>query len=303
MNPEDANRWKADVLMHILKSLASSNELKDVLIYKGALILNHRLGTSRMSLDIDTNLNQDFIVAGPHKEDRKEYLKKTLSKAINKYFERQEPVRFKLENINIRRSPPRIDHPLGWDAYTIKINIMDNQYRNIRNLPALTIDVAAPEALSEYSVSDIDLDGYKVKAYTLERIAGEKLRAFLSTLPAYRAKVSKPGEAVRVKDLYDIVRIYRICPIENKFYWEQVGSEFKLACESRFVDCQGLESFQENWTDTRSLYERDTSLPKDIPFDEIERVIVAITDLFTGKGIIPFSFQLPTSSIIAKYSQ
>lgn len=292
MNSEDSNKWKSDVLGQILIALASSSELKDVLVYKGALILNIRLGTTRMSLDIDSNLIQDFVVAFPIKEDQEKYLSKALSTAVNRYFDRQEPVRFKLETLRIQRSPIK-DHPLGWDAFSIKMNVKDYQNNNVRNLPALAIDIAAPETLSENSFSDINLGAYQVKAYTLERIAGEKLRAFLSTLPAYRAKVSKPGEAVRVKDLYDLVRIYRVRPIENELFWDQAGNEFRLACESRFIDCQGDETFQENWEYTKALYELDSTLPKDVPFDEIEMVIIAINGFFTAKGVTPFSFPLP----------
>jgi len=157
----------------------------------------------------------------------------------------------------------------------------------------LTIDIAAWEKLSENSIAEIDWGGYKIKAYTLERIAGEKLRAFLSTLTTYRRKVNKPGEALRIKDLYDIVRIHRVKPIVgNELFWERAGSEFKSASESRFIDCQGLETFQENWKITKDHYEAAPTLPKDVEFDEVERIIAAINDFFTLKGIIPFSFRL-----------
>lgn len=74
-------------------------------------------------------------------------------------------------------------------------------------------------------------------AYTLVRIAGEKLRAFLSSLPAYRAKVKKPGEAVRAKDLYDISRIRRVHGLEQIEFWRRAGEEFHVACRYRYIDC------------------------------------------------------------------
>lgn len=234
MNPEDAQKWQYRVLEQILHALAESNELKDVLIFKGALILNARLGAKRMSLDIDSNMNQEFVIQCPDKDDQEEYLTNVISTAINKYFNRQEPVRFELETLKIKRSPPR-HHPRGWDAFSIKIRVQDYKYINVRYLPTLSIDVAAPELLYDTSVSYLDLGGCTIKAYTLERIAGEKLRAFLSTLPAYRRKVSKPGEALRVKDLYDLARIYRVNSINNELFWELSGREFRLACSSRFI--------------------------------------------------------------------
>lgn len=56
------------------------------------------------------------------------------------------------------------------------------------------------------------VDGHVVMAYTLQRIAGEKLRAFLSSLPTYRRQVKTPGEVVRVKDIYDLACILRVAP-------------------------------------------------------------------------------------------
>jgi hypothetical protein len=292
MNSEDFNKWKSDILGEILTALAASEKLNDVLVYKGARILNILLETKRMSLDIDSNLIQDFVIKFPEKEAQKKYLEKALSDAINRYFNHQNPVRFKLEMLKIQKSPPK-DHPLGWDAFSVKITVKDYKY-NVRGLPSLIIDIAAWEKLSENSIAEIDWGGYKIKAYTLERIAGEKLRAFLSTLPSYRRKVSKPGEALRIKDLYDIVRIHRVKPIiDNELFWERAGSEFKSACESRFIDCQGLETFQENWKITKDHYEAAPTLPKDVEFDEVERSIAAINDFFALKEITPFYFRLP----------
>lgn len=295
MNPETKNKWMADVLTQILFALASSKALKGVLVYKGALILNKRLEKDRMSLDIDSNFIQNFVLKIPERSKQEEFLYEAIASAISKYFNRQEPVRFQLSSIKIIRSP-RNDHPRGWDAFKIKINVEDFKNTKVRGLPALTIDIAAPEELSENSVSDIDIGGYIVSAYTLERIAGEKLRAFLSTLPAYRQKVKKPGEAVRVKDLYDIARIQRAKPISDELFWEVVGNEFKLACSSRYIDCEGLDTFKEHWGNTQSLYENDLTLPKNIQFDEVDKGIADINEFFLRKKIVPFTFPLGTIS-------
>ena len=292
MNIAESNKWKAEVLFQILFALASSKELKDVLVYKGALILNKRLGTERMSLDIDSNLLQAFVLAYPEKKEQEVFLETTLNKAISKYFNRQEPVRYEVSSIKIQRSPI-IDHPLGWDAFSIKINVTDYLNRGVRGLPALSIDVAAPETLTENSVSDIELGGHVVSAYTLERIAGEKMRAFLSTLPAYRAKVKKPGEAVRVKDLYDLAQILKVKPIDDEYFWGLAGNEFKLACSSRFIDCEGVVTFKENWKETQKAYADEPMLPKDIQFDEIEKGIASIIQFLSRNNITPFDYPLP----------
>jgi hypothetical protein len=292
MNSDDAKKWQADVLMHILWALASSKELKNVLVYKGALILNKRLGTERMSLDIDSNLLQAFVLAFPEKKEQEDFLETTLKATISKYFNRQDPVRFELSTIKVQKNP-KADHPLGWDAFSIKINITDFLNKGVRGLPALSIDVAAPETLSIKSVADIELGGHLVSAYTLERIAGEKMRAFLSTLPTYRAKVKRLTETVRVKDLYDLARIQRAKPIDDELFWGAAADEFKLACSSRYIDCEGLSTFKESWDSTQSLYESDTTLPKDVNFDEVESCITAITLFLANKKITPFAYPLP----------
>ena len=79
MNPETKNKWMADILTQILIALASSKSLKDVLVYKGALILNRRLESDRMSLDIDSNLVQNFVLAVPEKEQQEKNLKRSQS--------------------------------------------------------------------------------------------------------------------------------------------------------------------------------------------------------------------------------
>ena len=155
--------------------------------------------------------------------------------------------------------------------------------------------MAAPEELLGTSVATIEVGGHRVYAYTLERIAGEKLRAFLSSLPAYRAKVKKPGEAVRAKDLYDLSRIRRVHGLEEAEFWRLVGKEFRVACRSRYIDCQGLTTFQEQWAVTRKTYEEAT-IPKDISFEEAEATLGAVVNFLEAQGFVPFTFPLPEGS-------
>ena len=152
--------------------------------------------------------------------------------------------------------------------------------------------MAAPEELLDTSITEIFVGGHRIHAYSLQRIAGEKLRAFLSSLPTYRAKVKKPGNAVRVRDLYDIAGIRRTRDLIDAEFWLAAGREFQVACQSRYIDCAGLETFQENWEVTRKSYEEAT-IPKDIPFAEAEETMKAIVAFFIHREIIPFMFMLP----------
>jgi hypothetical protein len=293
MNQTDAERWKSQVLDEIFVGLAASEPLEEALVFKGARVLNVRLGGGRQSLDLDSNLASAFVEKYPDRETQRAFLEEQMTRAVRRHFEREEPVRYELSTLTVRTYPPK-SHPMGWDAFKVKMNVNDLS-RRVRGFPALEIDVAAPEELLDTSVETIEVGGHRVYAYTLERIAGEKLRAFLSTLPAYRAKVQKPGESVRARDLYDISRIRRVHALEQVEFWRLVGQEFRVACRSRCIDCQGLATFQEQWAVTRKTYE-EVTIPKDISFAEAEATLVAVVKFLDAQGFVPFTFPLPEGS-------
>ncbi len=293
MNENQLKTWKTIALLQVLSALAENNEIYKVLIFKGALILNRWLGTERMSLDIDSNLDLDFSLELPERSDQKAFLEKHIPIAITRYFEKQDPVRYEYTGVKVNLNPPQKDHPLGWNAFKVKISLFDNQNAGVRGLPALELDIAAPEKLTGSSVARIQWNGSYIRAYTLERIAGEKARAFLSTLPSYREKVKKPGEAIRTKDLYDLTRIIALKPITDRKFWTAAGAEFRLACESRHIDCLGIETFQEDWKTTEEAYRNDPIIPKDIDFDKVEQTVGSIAEYWLGLRIIPFEFPLP----------
>jgi len=291
MNPAQQQEWRFEAISHIFLALAKNRELRDNLVFKGALVLNRRLGTPRHSLDIDANLDADYASLHPDREGQKAFLDEHVARATARYFESQDPVRYELKRLSIDLNPKE-RHPRGWNAFLITIALIDHKHVGVKGLPNVTIDVAAPELLSNQSIADLVLDGATIRAYSLERIAGEKARAFLSTLPAYRAKMKKPGEAVRVKDLYDLARIIRTKPISDRQFWTIAGQEFRLACESRYVDCSGLDSFKEGWAETTALFEASSVVPKDCTLEEAEATIVAIVGFWRTIGLIPLSFPL-----------
>jgi hypothetical protein len=287
------NLWKYEALSQVLSALSENAEIRDVLIFKGALILNRRLGTDRLSLDIDSNLDTDFSLQVPDRSDQKSFLETHIPLAVSRYFEKQSPVRFEVSRVKVDLKP-RVEHPKGWNAFQVKITLIDHQLAGVRGLPALTIDVAAPETLTEDSIDEIQWNGSTIRAYTLERIAGEKARAFLSTLPSYREKMKKPGEAIRVKDLYDLTRILENKPITDETFWATAGKEFQLACESRYIDCRGGISFKESWSETKAAFENESIIPRGIDFKTAEEALDSIVSLWAQQGVIPFEFALPT---------
>ena len=293
MNQKDGERWKSQVLDEIFVALAASEQLDEALVFKGARVLNIRLGIGRQSLDLDSNLTAPFVQRYPDREAQRVFLEQEITRAVRRHFERQEPVRYELIAVKVGTYPPK-SHPMGWDAFKVRMNVNDLS-KHVSGLPALEIDVAAPEELLDTSVATIEVGGHRVHAYTLERIAGEKLRAFLSSLPAYRAKVKKQGDAVRAKDLYDVSRIRGVHGLDQVEFWRLAGEELRVACRSRYIDCQGLTTFQEQWAVTRKTYEEAT-IPKDISFAEAEATRLAFVRFLEAQGIVPFTFPLPEGS-------
>jgi transcriptional regulator with XRE-family HTH domain len=294
----EANRWQLLALDEIFKALASSRDLSQQLIYKGARVLRLRLQEElRASFDIDASLaNFSANVEMATDEDSREKIRRLVHRAIETYFEGKEPVRYELKRSTITHRRKSGPHPRGWDIYWLELDVRDLMAETTGAIPGqLRIDIAAAEKLSERSVSPIELDGRTINAITLERIAGEKLRAFLSSLPFYRDKIRDRTltERRRVKDLYDVVRIVRRQPVIDGDFWNTVGVEFRLACESRCIDCGEFMGFKQDWDETRKLYAADKTLPTDVTFDQVETTLDRIIQFLSEKKIVPFSFDLP----------
>ena len=177
--------------------------LNEVIIFKGARILNLRLGfTSRQSLDIDSSLDINCALKREPDAKIQEYIRKETELALKKFFGKQAPVRYVLTNLKVEKNPRTGERPFNWSGFKISINIKDNTKPDVKGLPKMEIDIGSSEELSGNAVSELILPGgYAVRAYTLERIACEKLRAFLSSLPTYIRKIGKRLDTVRVKDI------------------------------------------------------------------------------------------------------
>lgn len=296
MNKTERDQWKSEVLKFVLEAFASHEPLLSALIFKGARILNLRLGDtpSRESFDLDTNLDIHFSKSHPLRDDRCKFFNRESELALKRFFGQQEPVRYEVKTVKTVPRPREDNHPFDWGGFRIKITVSDNERSKERGLQPVEIDIAAYEDVGEHAVSDLLLrNGLIVRAQTLDRIAGEKMRAFLTSLPAYIAKIGCHPVAVRVKDLYDLARIHHRFAIADNAFWRTAGCEFRLACESRFVDCAGIETFAENLDKTRHEYETASTLPNDIPFDEAWTTVQSAVGLFTGLGILPFAFPIP----------
>jgi hypothetical protein len=104
MNQKDADRWKSEILDEIFAALAADNQIAECLIFKGARVLNARLGGGRQSLDLDSNLMKEFVERHPNREEQGRYLEHHLKRAIYRHFERHDPVRFELKGLTVHES-------------------------------------------------------------------------------------------------------------------------------------------------------------------------------------------------------
>lgn len=292
------DKWKSDALDVVFNALALCDEVATTFVYKGARVLRILLDEYvRASLDIDAALTSIAASTQAVENDLEGY-RSAIHRTVADYFEQQDPVRLVLQSSRVERRRKRTPHPKGWDVYCLYLHVQDlGDPAFTSGAPALQIDIAGPEATSAASIGRILLNGRTVLAVTLERMAGEKLRAFLSHLPAYRAKLKSAGlggrlHPPRVKDLYDLARICRKRPPDDAGFWTIAGQEFVLACGSRAIDCAGMASFRQNWALTRQTFERDPTIPKDVSFEEAEDSLQRVVGALEAMGIFPLVFEI-----------
>jgi hypothetical protein len=291
MNIQQREEWVNEVLKEVLLAAIQSPELREALIFKGAWTLNLHLQEDRHSMDIDAAAGPEWVGHHPDRNEQELFLRDRLQTAVRRHFERQNPARYALDAFRIERNPPDA-HPRGWDMFRIILNITDRRHAGVRGLPPAIIEISAPEQLGPHAIEEHVFRGVPARMYSLHRVAGEKMRAYLTSLPDYRNKRGGGEREFRVKDLHDLARIVRSRPITDGGFWEAVAEEFKLACASRFVDCAGPETFKQDWPQARLRYEQDRSLQR-IPFAEAESALEFILRFFETIHTFPLNFEAP----------
>ena len=292
MNPIQRERWVNEVLREVMTALMHDEALRDALVFKGAWILNFHLGESRHSMDIDATAEPGWVQEMGSLDGQEAFLREHLPRAVRRHFERQNPVRFTLEDVRFERNPAN-HHPRGWDMLRMKLVIRDHRMANARGLPPAELEVAAVESYGVDAVEMRDFLGAPARVYALHRIAGEKLRAYLTSLPEYRAKMRGGDREFRVKDLHDLARIVRHRPLADADFWMKAMREFRLACESRFVDCAGPATFKQDWPQARLRYEQDRHLAT-VPFPEAEAALDEVLAALSRMGAFPLTFPSPS---------
>ena len=293
VKPDDQDRWRVEVFDIVLKAIAEAPDFASGIVLKGAQVLARRLGgAARVSLDLDATLAPAFVRDAGDPAAWAARLESGLRTALERSFERMNPSCLSLERIRAERKPAT-DHPHGWDGVVVSLTLSDRRLPGVRNFPRITMDFSAPEELSPDSTSPLPVNDRFVTAYTLERIAAEKLRALLQSLPTWRRKTGGSLRAPRVRDIHDLARILAARGPADVGFWNTVPSEFRLACRSRFVDCAGMSSFESDREAMRELYEKNPTLPIEISFEAAWGALKSVVGLLEARGAIPVAFPMP----------
>jgi Nucleotidyl transferase AbiEii toxin, Type IV TA system len=270
------------LLDDIYLAFVRSSELGAILIYKGARVLKQMLVTSRYSEDIDATLSSSFIREYGTISEQKARLVELISSALHNHFEGAESVIYTLVSVDLKVRPGR-DVPDEWRTFAVFVHVKDA----IANEKLVAqVDISVGESLSESAVENVSVDEHDVFVYSLHRIAGEKLRAFLSSLPAYRNKIQQQSMARRAKDLFDLTKILAQRPISDDAFWHSAAKEFQLACAFRRVDCKNLGTFMEDWGVTKYEYEQDERL-SDVAFELASNALKEIVSFLLEKEYLP----------------
>jgi hypothetical protein len=287
MNLRERDDWRDEVLREILAAIAADADLVTTLVFKGARVLQmHLPGATRRSLDLDANLSREFIERYPGRQRQADVLRAGLERALQRHFDAQSPSRYRVASARVEPSPPG-PHPLGWDGFCATLRIDDAARPRVSNLPALTLDLVAPESHAAASIIELRVGHLFIRAHRLERVAGEKLRAFLSTTTTATAKLGAAPRPLRVKDLVDLHTIAAHVPVADGAFWDTVAQEFSAACRSRRVDCLGWSTFAVAEDLARRLHESDPALRQLASFDDVWASIREIVRRIEAAGALP----------------
>lgn len=209
----------------VIQAIFSDDDLSKLFSLKGgsALDLIHNI-TYRSSIDVDVAMQDDIS------PEKIQIIANKLETALQSIFNEYDPsysiFQFKFE---ARPAKQNIASKEFWGGYRVEFKIRKGIHP-IDELPdpqkaAREAEVINPSTQSRKFMIDIskyeftnpsefkDLEGYKIKVYTLEMIVYEKLRAICQKLPEY--KYAQEPIKARPKDFYDIYMIMKNQPHIN----------------------------------------------------------------------------------------
>lgn len=202
----------------IVTTLFSEDSLIDRIVLKGgtALELAHGIA-ERGSVDIDVSLRNDFA------PDELTAISETFRRILADRFDAEGMVVFGYRFSE--KPPPRADDPTPWwGGYKVEFKLIGrDRYEQLRHDPdpqalyreaqvidphsnrrTFSIDISKHEFCEERVA--VEMDGYRIWAYTLEALAFEKLRAICQQMSEY-PQIHEGRKRPRARDFYDIYEI------------------------------------------------------------------------------------------------
>lgn len=211
----------------IAKSLASDDELLEMLILKGGNAISLGYGLSdRPSYDLDYSLEEDFEDAGK--------ISLRLKKLIEDGFAVSGYVMFDYEFVN--KPKAQSQNMDFWGGYMVNFKLItEDEFKRIDydlnaarskyalklnpgGSPKFSIDISKFEYVAGHKVAK-ELDGVQFYVYAPELIVAEKLRAICQKLPEYTTDVLKQKaanhEKARARDFYDVYILTQYFPFKH----------------------------------------------------------------------------------------
>ncbi|MBN1856199.1 MAG: nucleotidyl transferase AbiEii/AbiGii toxin family protein [Dehalococcoidia bacterium] len=183
-------------ISYVLAGISAQQELRDALVLKGGTALKKLFfGEYRFSEDLDFS-----STSAPTGEKLEDALNEAVREA-GRMISVQGPFALQVERY-LERNP----HPLGQDAFTIRVRFPWQRQALCR----LKIEISHTEPVLMKPELRTLLHGYEekldcqVQSYPLEEIVAEKLRALLQT---HQKLVTRGWNQPRARDYYDLWRI------------------------------------------------------------------------------------------------
>lgn len=282
MMPGQVEAWTQGAIDLVLQSIAASPSLRSWIVLKGAQALRLHLSGGRRSKDVDGYLTREFEQQAGTLEERRERIREELRSMLLQSLALLQRTDLSVSRVEVREFR---DERTGEVFPEFVLVVYLRQENRVR--PPLPLELSPSEPSSQLPQT-FALGSASILVQPLERVCGEKLRAFLSSLPSHRRRMGERPHAARVRDLYDLAQVARLRPTVQSPFWEAVSQEFVLACRSRKVECAGMESFAEGWENTRRAYEREPAY-RDIGFDEVHQVLLSLVSVFAAIGVLPIT--------------
>lgn len=254
----------------ILRAIASSRVLRELLVFKGGNALDFIWSPNRSTRDLDFSLDMSKL---NQKDSLETELETLLSRTL---FRTGRELGVTAVVHSVRRQPPRED--MTWATYTARVGyaLPDDKWNRTRLEEGQSSTLVVPVEISinepigdDYSLELAGTETLRVS--TLEDIVAEKLRAFLQQKGNLRNRR-------RPQDLLDIVHLLR----SNKSLDIDKVSHFLLTkaaardvpvSKAAFQDVELKERAQYGYDNLRDTVRKDF-----IPFNEALRLLYGFVE-------------------------